>query len=296
MRELAYKFNSTSGYVSCVFRRKALQFYTQSAKEKCTLEYLLMSVSPSIREVLARRIAGEIILSGKPGATMRKWRELFAVSQLSLSEKMSLSSSVISDYESGRRKSPGAKFIRRFVMALLQIDEEKGSRFTREFAKLTSSPSMAILDLREFPIPVRLEYLCKAINGEVVAFKDKFVREVNGYTVVDSKKAVEALSGLEYAQLFGATTDRALVFTNVENGCLPMMIVRASSLKPRIVVFQRTKPDDYAIKLAEYEQVPLIYSNMSTVEQLVKSLRRLYRIALRVKLGRRIRPPPKISA
>jgi putative transcriptional regulator len=255
-----------------------------------------MSVSPSIREVLARRIAGEIILSSKPGATMRKWRELFAVSQINLSEKMSLSSSVISDYESGRRRSPGAKFIRRFVMALLQIDEEKGSRFTREFAKLTSSPSMAILDLREFPIPVRLEYLCKAINGEVVACKDKFVREVNGYTVVDSKKAVEALSGLEYAQLFGATTDRALVFTNVENGCLPMMVVRASSLKPRIVVFHRTRPDDYAIKLAEYEQVPLIYSNVPTVEQLVKSLRKLYRIALRIKLGRRIRPPPKTSA
>ena len=64
-----------------------------------------MSVSPSLREVLARRIAGEIILSSSPGATMRKWRELFAVSQISLSEKMALSPSVISDYESGRRKS-----------------------------------------------------------------------------------------------------------------------------------------------------------------------------------------------
>jgi putative transcriptional regulator len=257
---------------------------------------LRVSVSPSLREVLARRIAGEIILSSKPGATMRKWRELFAVSQIAISERMSLSSSVISDYESGRRKSPGAKFIRRFVLALLQIDEEKGSRFTREFAKLTSSPSVAIVDLREFPIPVRVEYLCRAINGEVIACKNKFVKEVNGYTVIDSKKAVEALSGLEYAQLFGATTDRALVFTNVDNGCLPMMIVRASSLKPKVVVFHRVKPDDYAIKLAEYEQVPLIYSDVSSVEQLVKSLRKLYRIALRIKLGRRIRPPPKISA
>jgi len=63
-----------------------------------------MSVSPSVREVLARRIAGEIILSSKPGGTMRKWRELFAVSQMNLSDKMVLSSSVISDYESGRRK------------------------------------------------------------------------------------------------------------------------------------------------------------------------------------------------
>jgi len=255
-----------------------------------------MSVSPSIREVLARRIAGEIILSGKPGATMRKWRELFSVSQINLSERMSLSSSVISDYESGRRKSPGAKFIRRFVLALLQIDEEKGSRFIREFSKLTSSPSMAVLDLREFPIPVRVEYLCKAINGEVVACKDKYVKEVNGYTVIDSKKAVETLSGLEYAQLFGATTDRALVFTNIENGALPMMTIRVNSLKPRLVIFHREKPDDYAIKLAEYEQIPLIYSTAPSIEQMVKSLRKLYRIALRIKLGRRIRPPPKISA
>ena len=255
-----------------------------------------MSVSPSIREVLARRIAGEIILSSKPGATMRKWRELFALSQLSLSEKMILSSSVISDYESSRRKSPGATFIRRFVLALLQIDEEKGSRFIREFAKLTSSPSMAVVDLREFPIPVRVEYLCKAINGEIVACKEKYVKEVNGYTVIDSKKAIETLSGLEYAQLFGATTERALVFTNVETGCLPMMIVRVSSLKPKVVVFHRTQPDEEAIRIAEYEQIPLIYSSSPSVEQLVKSLRKLYRIALRIKLGRRVRPPPKISA
>ena len=114
--------------------------------------------------------------------------------------------------------------------------------------------------------------------------------------MIDSKKAVEALSGLEYAQLFGATTDRALVFTNVENGALPMMIVRVSSLKPLLVIFHREKPDDYAIKLAEYERIPLIYSTAPSVEQLVKSLRKLYRIALRIKLGRRIRPPPKISA
>jgi len=256
-----------------------------------------MSVSPSIREVLARRIAGEIILSSKPGATMRKWRELFAVSQISLSEKMRLSSSaVISDYESGRRESPGARFIRRFVLSLLQIDEEKGSRFIREFAKLTSSPSMAIIDLREFPIPARVEYLCRAIQGEVVACKEKFVKEVLGYTVVDAKKVVETLSGQEYAQLFGASTERALVFTNVDGGSLPMMIVRVSSLKPRVVVFHRSRPDENAIRLAEYEQIPLIYSSAPSIEQLVKSLRKLYRIALRIKLGRRVRAPPKISA
>jgi putative transcriptional regulator len=254
-----------------------------------------MSVSPSVREVLARRIAGEIILSGKPGGTMRKWRELFAVSQTSLSDMMVVSASVISDYESGRRKSPGTRFVRRFVWALLKIDEARGSRFIREFSRLTSSPSMAVLDLREFPIPVRVEYLCKAIKGEVVA-SPGIVREVYGYTVVDGEKALETLSGLEYSQLFGATTERALIFINIGRENSPMMIVRLSSLKPRVVVFHGVRPDDNSVKLAEYDGVALIYSGLPSVEQLVKSLRKLYRIALRRKLGRPIRPPPKISA
>jgi putative transcriptional regulator len=178
----------------------------------------------------------------------------------------------------------------------LKIDEERGSRLIREFAKLTSSPSMAVVDLREFPIPVRVEYLCKAIKGEMVTTSGKFVKEVLGYTVVDSEKAVETLSGLEYSQVFGASTDRALIFTNVGNGSLPMMIVRVSNLKPRVVVFHGVRPDDHSVRLAEYDEIPLIYSALPSLEQLVKSLRKLYRIALRIKLGRRVRPPPKISA
>jgi len=254
-----------------------------------------MSVSPSVREVLARRIAGEIILSSRPGATMRKWRKLFGVSQMRLSEEMVVSSSVISDYESGRRKNPGTRFVRRFVWALLKIDEERGSRFIREFVRLTSSPSVAVVDLREFPVPMRVEYLCKAIDGEVVA-GNGHVREVSGYTVVDVRKALEAFSGVEYGQLLGATTERALVFTNIDDGFSPMVMVRLNSLKPRVVVFHGVRPDEFSMRLAEYDNVLLVYSGLSNVEDLVKALRRLYRVALRVKLGRRIRPPPKISA
>ncbi len=227
---------------------------------------------------------------------MRKWRELFTISQMSLSDRMVVSSSVISDYESGRRPSPGAKFVRRFVWALLKIDGERGSRFVNEFAKLTRSPTNAIIDLREFPLPVRVEYLCKAIEGKIVACIDRYVREINGYTVVDSQRAIETLSGLEFSQLFGATTERALIFTNVENGISPMLIVRVSSLKPRVVIFHGTQPDEYSIRLAEYDGIPLIYSSLSSVERLVKSLRKLYRIALRRKLGRSVQPPPSVTA
>jgi putative transcriptional regulator len=141
-----------------------------------------------------------------------------------------------------------------------------------------------------------VEYLCKAIKGEVIACSDQYVKEILGYTVVDSKRAVETLSGLEFSQLFGVTTERALIFTHIENEISPMLSVRMSHLKPRVVVFHATNPDEYSIKLAEYDRIPLIYSKLFGVEQLIKSLRKLYRIALRRKLGRTIRPPPKISA
>jgi putative transcriptional regulator len=129
-----------------------------------------------------------------------------------------------------------------------------------------------------------------------VACSNSYVREVYGYTVVDGKKAVETLSGLEYSQLFGATTERALIFTNIGIENSPMMIVRINNLKPRVVVFYGVKPDENSIRLAEYDRIPLIYSSLPSVEQLVKTLRKLYRIALRRKLGRPVRPPPKISA
>jgi putative transcriptional regulator len=92
------------------------------------------------------------------------------------------------------------------------------------------------------------------------------------------------------------TTERALIFTHIDNGISPMLIVRMSDLKPRLAVFHGKQPDENSVKLAEYDNIQLIYSHLPSVEQLIKSLRKLYRIALRRKLGRPVRPPPKISA
>ena len=53
-------------------------------------------------------IAGEIALSEDPGATMKKWREIFTITQVELAKYLQITVSTISDYESNRRKSPGA--------------------------------------------------------------------------------------------------------------------------------------------------------------------------------------------
>jgi len=85
-----------------------------------------------IRE-LAKKIAGEIVLSQNPGSTIRKWRNLLKISQVELASKLKISPSVISDYESNRRKSPGIKMIRKMVDAMLEIEEAKGGGFFKEF-------------------------------------------------------------------------------------------------------------------------------------------------------------------
>ena len=255
-----------------------------------------MPTSSSARETLARRIAGEIILSSKPGVTMKKWRQLFGVSQMYLSDRMLLSSStVISDYESGRRKSPGTRFVRRFVKALLTIDQERGGHFTKEFVSLTRSPSMALMDIREFSLPVSVERFRKAIDGKVIASPEKIERKILGYMIIDTQKAMETLSGLEFLQIFGASAEKALIFTNIEHPLFPAAALRFSTLKPQVLVFHGTPPNELAVKLAAYDGTPLIHSEAPDIAHLIKSLRKLYRMTLRIKL-KLVKMHPKIRA
>ena len=67
----------------------------------------------NIKDALSEKIAGEITLSPKPGQTIRKWRGVFNISQTDLANFLQLSPSVISDYESGRRKSPGIQTVKK---------------------------------------------------------------------------------------------------------------------------------------------------------------------------------------
>ncbi|ASJ01243.1 helix-turn-helix domain-containing protein [Thermococcus gorgonarius] len=230
------------------------------------------------KEALARRIAGEITLSSDPGKTMRKWREIFGISQTELAEHLGVSSSVISDYEGGRRKSPGAGTIKKFVEALLKIDEERGGSVIKAFSRTigVELPTSAILDIREFSIPIKISQLLDAVNGEIVANEDMIDREIYGYTVVDSIRAILEMSSEEFLKLYGWTTERALVFTKVSTGRSPMVAVRVQGLKPAVIVLHGVKKlDELAVKLAQRERIPLIVSKIENESELINNLRKL---------------------
>ena len=105
---------------------------------------------------LREKIAGEIALSDQPGKTMRKWREELRISQTVLATHMRVSPSVISDYEAGRRTSPGIKTIHRLVDALLEIDQRTGQKLSKRFQEYSD----VIPSMRDWAVGVRPRISC----------------------------------------------------------------------------------------------------------------------------------------
>jgi putative transcriptional regulator len=237
----------------------------------------MSNYSPT-RDTLAKRVAGEIVLSGHPGQTMRKWRGLLSISQIEMANTLKLSPSVISDYETGRRKNPGSGFIKRYVESLLDIDESRGGHFIRQLSRITLDPSDVFADIREFMAPVTIQEIIEAVNGILYTCEDQIEQDVFGYTIVDSVKAIMMLSGLDFYRIFGTTSERALIFTGVSRGRSPMIAVKISPFKPRIIVLHGLvgNVDPLAVQLAQHEGIPLVVSGISHEDTLIESLKDLY--------------------
>ncbi len=224
-------------------------------------------------EDLKEKIAGEIAISEDPGATIRKWREEFGISQQELSRKMDISPSMISDYESGRRKYPRILTVRKIVDALIEIDLEKGGRNVNRFT--ITRVNECILDIKEFTKGISVEDFASLIKGSIVNSNYEKDRMLYGYTVIDSLKAILSMSAFEYIRIYGWTSERALIFTEITYGRSPMIAIRANPLKPAMVVYVRPKSmDELAVKLADIERIPLVRTPLGERE-LIERLRKL---------------------
>jgi putative transcriptional regulator len=221
---------------------------------------------------LRERVAADITLSEEPGKTLRKWREDMKVSQFDLSKEMKVSPSVISDYESGRRPSPGIKTVRRIVDALMRLDKLTGGEFSKEYE---GDVNEGILEIKEFSVGIPADIFVKEIKGVSVADNVPPTNNVNGYTILDSLKAITRMSSSDYHKIYGWSSQRALIFVGVKFGRSPMVAVRAHPLKPAMVVYVKPeRVDPLAIKLAELEKVCLVKTDLE-VPKLKDRLSRL---------------------
>lgn len=231
-------------------------------------------------EKLAITMAGEIAMSKDPGGSMKKWREIFGITQTELSEYLGVSPSTMSDYEGGRRKSPGIGVISRFVNALIEIDKQRGSRVIKQLLK-DFEPGEDAFDTHEFSTAMKGQQFAELIKATCVANHARLSETViYGYTLIDSLKVIIDVPVHEYMHLYGRTPERALIFQKVANGRSPMIAVKigrfSTDMKPAIVVLHGPedpkKIDEVAIKIAETERIPLLVCNtpVNEIKQALK--------------------------
>ena len=210
-----------------------------------------------MKDQLREKIAGEITLSQDAGKTIRKWREEFHVSQQDLAEYMGVSPSMISDYESGRRKSPGIAIVRRIVDSLIELDEMSGGTVLKKFG--LDKKHDCVIHIAEFSSSISIDDFLKAIDAEPLNDIFDSERHIHGYTIIDSLKAITSLSSFDYLQIYGWSSERALIFSGVKYGRSPMIAIRAHPLKPSMLAYLSPEQvDPLAIRLATLENIPLV--------------------------------------
>lgn len=219
-----------------------------------------------MKDALLEKMAGEITLSLAAGPTMRKWRETFGFSQSELATRLDINPSVVSDYESGRRKSPGIATVQRMVKALVEMDEERGGATIARFHSL-QNPTEGILSIGEYSRNIDAQEFVDAIDGRALVISDLAHKKVQGYTLIDSVKAIASLNATDYVRVYGWSTQRALVFTGIKYGRSPMIAIRVHPMKPSLVVYHRPEDvDKLAYRLADMEKIPLITTDLELPE------------------------------
>lgn len=237
-----------------------------------------MDEAQILKDSLGKRIAGEITLSTEPSETIKKWRKIFQISQRELSDSMEMMPSVVSDYESNRRKNPGVGMVKKMVEAMLNIDESRGGRVIKEFSTIESSMIFdAIIDVKEFSKVMSVQKFLKEIGGNIVAGREFSGRDLHGYVVVDSKKALLTLSPIEIIKMQAMIINKALIFTDARSGKTIMAALKMGGLRPAMVVLHGIirVTDDIAIRISEVEEIPLAVSTIASFEKVMQRLKEL---------------------
>lgn len=209
---------------------------------------------------------------------MKKWREIFGITQAELGDYLKISPSTISDYEGNRRKSPGIGVVRRFVDALLTIDQAKGGNMLEKLLAGQEKKPEDYYELHEFATSITGTDFLQLVKGKAIANEELLSKKkVYGYTLINSLKVILDMPSAEFPRLYGTMSERAFVFTQVSTGRSPLVVVRIWPMKPSIIVLHKLEEkrvDKLALKIAHKEQIPVITTTMS-IEEMAKELNRL---------------------
>ena len=168
--------------------------------------------------------------------------------------------------------------IKRFVEALFIIDEVHGGTVKNGLERMStkSEEKASFYTIHDFTAPISGLDFNRIIEGKVIA-NPNYLDSIKlfGYTRLDSLRVILELSPAEYPKLFGSTTERAFIFEHVSSGRSPLVVIRVSPIKPKVIVIHNvTTVDKLAIKIAQIEKIPLLVTKLD-IEEVYKRLSKL---------------------
>jgi putative transcriptional regulator len=165
-------------------------------------------------------------------------------------------------------------------MALLALDDRSGGQVISAFVRLMDVSLVdlnIVLAMSDFPAPITSQDFCEKLKCDVLAGHAYLNRHIYGYTVVDVERAVKELNSEDFLKLFGATTERCLLFTKVNTGRAPMIAIKSQEFKPTLVILHGAgQIDRLALELSEQMRIPLAVSKIGSLDTLIKELREMF--------------------
>jgi putative transcriptional regulator len=162
-------------------------------------------------------------------------------------------------------------------MALLSLDDSNGGQVVAAFVRLMDVSLVdlnIVLSMSDFTSPMKIKEFCDYLKCSVKTGEKLLDREIYGYTLVDVERAVKELNSDAFLKLFGATTERCLIFTNVNTGRAPLIAIKSQEFKPSLVILHGVGDvDSLALELSEQMKIPLAVTKTGPVENLIRDLR-----------------------
>lgn len=190
---------------------------------------------------LKKNIYFKVIESDRPGAELKRIREIVGVGVTELSRAMGRTPSVISDLERGRMGSPKITTIRSYVNALLDVAGEKA-----RYAKVVTPVEHSTY----FPKPLTAREVKKLFNARIIRNRELLETKIYGLVVVNHLSLLRNLATAlnEFYRYYGESTEICVLFKNVILAGGPIALVRIQPMKPRMMLINKPKIRRLGIK------------------------------------------------
>jgi putative transcriptional regulator len=213
-------------------------------------------------ETLKQNIAGELIFATDLSSTLKKWRNIFEISQKRLAYAMQIKPTTLSDYENGRRPNPSINFIKKFVSKLIELDLKHKGHIVKSL--LHNEEELPFIT-REF------KHILKAKDLSVFALESinhKRLREnLYGITIIDTYD-IRNLDIKKYPLLFGKTNKRIFYFTQTKNIVIIEFLLKLlkyiTNQQPLAIFIEKIDAEDLKVN------VPLYKTALNKEEMLAK--------------------------